>query len=218
MFRGIAVVIVISALAFAQTIPIVDLTEVVPKNRAREPVTVSVSGGLAGGSQEISRHPSSLNLEIISVDKARNTPASSMIFQIRLRCVGKQVISIPVDPHLADFEPKNANSAYSYASANISIAVKGAKAILPGVLLYGSKQVANSLLEIYPGESIEIRGRASLESVDPSILSKLSAHSSLEAILLLQQNFVDQRNGMLHQDSGQIMPQITSSNAVFIKP
>lgn len=217
MFRGIAVGILISAVAFTQTVPVIDLTEVIPKNRTREPVTVSVSGGLVGGDQQISRQASSLNLEIVSVEKSnRTTP--SIIFQIRLRAVGQHVVPIPVDPHLVDFEPKNANEAYSYTSANISIAVKGAKTILPGVLLYGSKQVANSLRQVYPGESIEIRGRAMLESVNPSVLSKLATNPPVEAKLLLQQNYVDQKNGTLHQESAQIMPQITSSNAVFISP
>jgi hypothetical protein len=121
-----------------------------------------------------------------------------------------------VNPNSADFEPEKVTTAYAYISAYIPLFLdlkQEGDIFLPGVSLYGSKYLTGSLRRLGSGESVKIRARTTLKPVSPNNTLKIPPHMSVKASLLLQQENVSQRNGGLHEDSKQIVPQITSSNA-----
>jgi hypothetical protein len=66
MMRQIAVLLVLLAATSGQANQVIDLTEVVPRNRTREPATVSASGGESGGDKRVSEGEDSLSIEILS--------------------------------------------------------------------------------------------------------------------------------------------------------
>src|SRR5436309_2612038 len=106
MLREIFVSLVMLFTAVPQTTPVVDFTGIVPRNRVREPVSASASGGAVGGDAHVAQQESSVAITIVSLELAREAPAPSVIFEIRLENVSSQTLALPLDPNLADFEPE----------------------------------------------------------------------------------------------------------------
>jgi len=216
MLRGFAIVLAMLGTAAGQAIPVVDIVDIVPRNRIHEPTIVSTSGGRSGGNLDASPQESSLKMEILSAKAANDTSQPTMIFQVRLQNAGPENFTIPIDPNLADFEPEQAKDSYSYTSAHVFVLLEETKGILQGVSLYGSREITGSLKELHPGESIEIRARTPLKPVNPNTISQVSSQSSVRAGLVMQQNLVRQQGSNMHEDSKQIVPEITSSNVAIL--
>jgi hypothetical protein len=219
MFREIFVSLAMLSMASAQTTPVIDLTSVVARNRVREPTTASASGGGVGGDAHVAQQENSVSITILNVQIARDPPHPCVVFEVKLENVGNRSLALPVDPNLADFEPEDADTPYSFTSANFFLVLDlghGTKAILPEVSLFGSYQVPNSLLQLQPGQSIQIRTRTPLKPTDTRNASTIPAHSSVKVEFVMRQNSVHQKSGSLHQDSSQIAPQVTSSNEAVL--
>jgi hypothetical protein len=214
MLREIVLVLMLVNLGNSQTNQTIDIADIAPKNRVHEPSTVSSSGGESGGDVGTSRQQSPLTIEILSAEVANDTHGATLVFRVRLHNTGKAMIKVPIDPNLADFEPKTADTAYSYRSLDIFLVIKDTNGVLQGASLYGSERIVGSLKDVPPGEMVEIRARTPLNSGNQNAVTKISSQLSVAAGLLLQRNEVTSRGGILHQDSEQITPQIISSNAV----
>lgn len=216
--RSVIALIAIILAGLQTEAPVVDLTGVVPRSRLREPATTSASGGGVGGNGPVAQQRVSLDLTILTLESDRSAPEPSLVFEVRLTNVGQQSLELPIDPNLADFEPESASMPYAYVSAHIYVVLdlkQQSSAILPGVLLYGSRRVAESLKLLGPGESIQIRARTSLKPVNSKGASKIPTNLRAKVDLLLQQRSVRQNNGALHEDSKQI-PIQTASNFVNV--
>jgi len=216
MLREIVAAFMIAGLAGGQTTPVIDIVDVVPRNRINEPATVSASVGKAGGDVGTSRQESSLNIEIVSATIAKDTEAPTVVFQVRLRNIGQDKLAIPIDPNLADFEPALAGAPYSYISAHIFVVLQETKGILQGVSLYGSKEITGSLRDLRAGESIEIRARTPLKPINPNVISEPRSHASVKAGLAILQGLVSLRGNILQEEIRQIAPEIVPSNVATL--
>jgi hypothetical protein len=200
------------------TPPALDLTDIVPRERAREPMTSSVSGGGVGGNGPVAQ-ASSITMSLLSVAADPSRQKSSVIFDVELRNISNRKLELPVNPNLADFEPESPRVPYSYMSSYITLQLESQNArwSWKGVSLYGSKSVTGSLREFDPGATLHIRARAPLESNHSGGTSDATATQlRVVAVLLLRENFVGEQNGILHQDSRQIAPQVMSSDVVSL--
>jgi hypothetical protein len=213
MLREVIVGLLVAAFGSPQSTPVIDLTLVVPRNRVREPATASSSGGSVGGSWVTTQQRGPIVMSILSVEPVR-VQEPYVVFEVQVQNTGSDEIKFPVDPNLADFEPESVTTAYSYTAARITlfIELKEGNIFLPGVSLYGSEYVPGSFRTLDGGESVRIRARTRVKAV-PSGL-RIPTRPSVRAALLMQGHFVAQQSGGLHEDSKQILPQVTSSNAV----
>ena len=199
---------------------LIDITGVVPRNRVREPVTSSASGGGVGSNGPVAQQGVSVGVTILSLKRDDNAPEPSLVFEVRLTNVGRESLEFPTDPNLADFEPESASTPYAYVSAHLYVVLdlnQRSTAVLPGVLFYGSKQVTDTLKLLGPGQSIQIRARTRLKPVNANSMPKVTANLPAEVELLLQQSSVTQNNGALHEESRQISIQ-TVSNSINVSP
>ncbi len=186
--------------------PLIDITRVSPRNRAREPMTSSASGGAVGGNGPVAQRGVSVGLTILSL-KSFDAPEPSLVFEVRLTNIGRESLEFPSDPNLADFEPESANTPYAYISADLYILLnvnQQSSAVLPGVLLYGSKQVTGTLKLLGPGQSVRIRATTRLKALNADGVPKVTANLRAKVGLMLQQCSVMQNKGALHEDSMQI--------------
>jgi hypothetical protein len=195
---------------------VIDLTGVTPRNRVREPMNSSASGGLVGGNGPVGQKNTLLGMTVLSARVDRSPSAASLHFSIELKNIGDQKITLPVNPNLADFEPANSSVPYNYISCQVTLRFEESKEQLEGASLYGSKLVSGSLKELNPGETVQIRARVLLKpGVGRTTTAEDNSHFvQVAALLLLQQNSVSEQAGVLHQDSMQIAPLVTSSNEV----
>lgn len=195
-----------------------DLTEVIVRDRVHEPITSSTSGGGVGGNGPVAQAgPITMSLFSVAVDPSRQK--SSVIFDVELKNISTRQLELPVNPNLADFEPERPHVPYSYMSSYITLQLesRNARWSLDGISLYGSKLVTGSLRDLDPGATLHIRARAALRSNRSGGTSGETATPlRVVAVLLLQENFVSEQNGILHQESRQIAPQVLSSDVVSL--
>jgi|SRR5580704_13199843 hypothetical protein len=211
--RSMIVLIAITLAGLQAEGPVIDITGVVPRNRVREPATSSSSGGSAGSNGPVVQQGGSVGLTILSLKSDDNAPEPSLVFEVRLTNVGQGSLELPTDPNLADFEPDRASTPYAYMSAHLYVVLysnQRSSAILPGVMLYGSRQVTGTLKLLVPGQSIQIRARTLLKAVNANTSPKVTDNLPAKVDLLLQRNSVAQFNGALHEDSRQIPIQTVS--------
>jgi hypothetical protein len=216
MLQRIVIALTIVAFGSPQSTPVVDLTTLVPRNRVREPVTAASSGGAVGGNGVVTERKGPIDMNVLSVEIGHG-PVPFIMFEVQVRNIGGEQFEFPVDPNLADFEPENVNTAYAYTVAYIAPFLDSEQQgniFLPGVSLYGSEYVTGSVQKLDRGESLRIRAKVPLKPVGPDGALRIPTSSSIKASLMMQRDFVSQKSGVLHEDSKQIVPQITSSNAI----
>jgi hypothetical protein len=203
-------------LAGAQTgTPVLDLTSVTARDRLREPMTSSASGGGVGGNGQVAQEKGLLAVTVLSAKMDGSVAEASVIFEVEIKNISNRKIDLPVNPNLGDFEPERADVPYTYTSCYITLRFEGqGHRLLDGLSLYGSTSVTSSMKELNPGEAVRIRARAHLKSRTWGDTSQVATSSRVIAVLLLQQNSVKEQNGVLHQDARQAAPEVTSSNAV----
>jgi len=217
---SVIVLIAIILAGLQADVSVLDIADVVPRNRVREPLTSSSTGGRVGSNGPMAQLGVSVELTILSLKRDDNVPEPSLVFEVRLTNAGQDSLEFPTDPNLADFEPESARTPYAYMSAHLYVVLdpsQRSSAILPGVMLYGSKQVTDSLKLLGPGQSIQIRARTRLAPVNANTRPKLTAEVPARADLLLQRSSVAQNNGVLHEDSKQI-PMHTVSSSMNVSP
>jgi hypothetical protein len=216
MLSKILLALALAALGHQQTTPDIDLTGVVPKNRIREPLMGSSSGGLVGQSGNLVAGKDSVQVILLSVESSGETDPH-LTFEIQIQNRGGEALEFPADPNLADFEPKDASISYVYELAYVALFadLKGrGSRFLPGLSLYGSEGIKGTMKRVNPGESVRIRGRVSLNPIGTGGPETIPPGSPVKAALLMQRASVSQKDGVLNQSSEQLMPQIASSNSI----
>ena len=122
------------------------------------------SGGCGGGSHEPA--PTTLlDVTLQSVDKSRYAMGDDVEFMAKLANVGNEPVLLPWDPHMADFEEKAAGDDYHYVSITLLLELSDGreKELIAGWGLFGSPDVAGSLLEVRPGDWVQVRAKSKLE-------------------------------------------------------
>jgi hypothetical protein len=220
MLRSIAVVLTIVAFGSPQSTPVIDLTTLATRNRVREPATASSSGGAVAGNGVLPEQKGPLDMNVVSVEIGHG-PEPFIVFEVQVRNIGEEQFEFPVDPNLADLEPENVNTAYAYQVAYIAPLFDSdhqGQVLLPGISLYGSESITGSVHMLHRGESLRIRAKVPSKPVGLDGALKTPAKSSIKAVLMIQRDVVSLKSGVLHEDSKQIVPQITSSNAIASSP
>jgi len=213
-----AVFPVILLTASSQLAPDIDLVNIAPKNRVREPASVSSSGGQASSSTQRNQELP-LVVKVLSANLEKQSSGVVLEFEIEVRNIAGAGFELPVDPNLIDFEPTSSSTPYSYRSAYITPVLdhlrQGKEVLLSGFSLYGSERVRSSLRMLGPSETVRIRAALPVKSLTLSPrVSEIPDHLVVRADLLLQIHAVEERHGVLHEDSQQTVPQIVSSNFV----
>jgi hypothetical protein len=203
--------IVVAMIGFSESANTIDLTGALPSQRLREPISVSTSSGLAGGSEGVSGRISPIEASLQSVEPGAGSQPSA-ILQIAIENQSDRTVEFPIGISPAEFESKSADIPYSFESALISfrsnLRQQPALKIEP-LSLYGSESVSGSLRILHPGESLHIRIRALLGEGVPTIGSpeiyKISVGSPPVSLdIIFEHNSVSLQGGILHQDSRQV--------------
>lgn len=84
---------------------------------------------------------------------------------VKITNVGNEPVLVPWDPHEADFEEKASGDGYRYVSISVLLELSDgrAKELMTGWDLLGSPDVAGSLLELRPGNWVQVRAKSKLE-------------------------------------------------------
>lgn len=218
MLREIVTMFAVLSVSLGQTTTVIDITDVVPRNRTKEPTVVSASVGKVGGGVGTPAEESPIEAKILWARMAKGAEEPTLIFQIRLRNASREKLAIPINPNLADFEPARAGTSYSYSSAHVFLVLDQTKSILQGVTLYGSNAISGSFADLPPGGSVEIRARTSLTPVNPNAALPLPSHLSVKAGILMQNAVVIPQDDSLREELRQIGPEVISANAVIVVP
>lgn len=210
----ILTILALAGVAIGQAPRVIDIADVVPRNRTKQPTIVSSSGYKSGGSEGTSEQESPISAEILFAKFENGVSSPTLIFQVRLRNISRERLLVPVDPNLADFEPSRADSPYSYSSAHIFLLLKETNGTLQGVTLYGSDAISGTFADLAPGASIEIRARTPLTPVNPSVPSPMPSRVSARAGIIMSRANVTFRDDSLREDIRQNGPEIMSTNSV----
>lgn len=141
-----------------------DLAEV-ELREAKAPI-----GGGSGSCGFSSHEPApttSLNITLISVDQTRYVMGDDVESVVKLTNVGKGPVLLPWDPHTADFEERALDGDYRYVGISMLLELsdgwgKG-KELMAAWHLFGSPDVAGSLLELQPGNWVQVRAKSKLQ-------------------------------------------------------
>jgi hypothetical protein len=219
MLRRAVVLLTIACFVDAQVSSTIDLTGVVPRDRARAPLIVTSSGGGAGGNGIMSQQKPFIDMTLLAVSLEPDATQPFLRFEVKVENTGTENLEFPTDPNLADFEPERPTTPYSYTSAYMPLLLElkqQGNIVLSGMTLYGSKDINGSMRTIKPNESLHIRARIPIRRASANGAVSISGGVPVRAVLLLQQEHVSQKEGSLHEKSTQIGPQVTSSNAISV--
>jgi hypothetical protein len=208
-----------SMAAQAVSVPVIDLTHVIARQRLREPTTASGSSSSVGYEGSI-LPASSLVFTLISLKRNQSNDSSKFVGELELRNTGRDNIEIPVDPSSRDLEPMSSAASYDYVKAYIWLAAEQAAGQnLPGagLPLYGARSVPASLRTLKPGDAVRIRANIPAGNIiqhqqdsdkDPSHVLRVRAF-----VTFFHESVAPQKDG-LHSIVEEIIPAVSSSTAV----
>lgn len=105
-----------------------------------------------------------LSVALISLDRDSYAFGDTFIFVVQLKAVYST--RVPVRTSMAEIEPSDPNRSYEWRPLGISMDMRSPtyRSFFIGLLvLYGSKEVPGSEIELKNGEWIELRGKARME-------------------------------------------------------
>jgi hypothetical protein len=213
-----------SALVLAiasQEVPLVDLTNAVIHKRLREPLTASISGGSAGYNESVPPPPPAMKLTLISAHLQSVNAGHAIIYEVELRNLSDQPIDVPVDPSPRDIEPSAANVPYEFFNARLWIGVQPqpeSSKPSSGMSLYGTKNNAETIRRLNPGEGLRFRAKTNLEALlqgNPAATTE--GISAIRAFLTLYRVTVTtDSNGNLHSNLKPVFHGDFSSNVISV--
>jgi hypothetical protein len=150
-----------SPFAMPQEIGTLDLTAVILRERLREPK--GVGGGSCVGIEHA--HYPEISVSLTSLDRPQYTLGEDVVFEVIVRNLGKDSVVLPWAENVADFEPPDPSTPYSYLKGTISLEVGAGKQTFPIFdSFYGMSERPGTLKELRSGESVVIRGRTQLQT------------------------------------------------------
>lgn len=123
-----------------------------------------VGGGSCGGAGHEPPPRIKLEITLLSLDESHCLLGDDMILDIKVLNVGKEAVMLPWYPHTADFEKRADGQDYRYASISTGLEISDdhGKGQIWAFNLYGSTEVAGSLLELKPGNWVQVRAETRL--------------------------------------------------------
>lgn len=170
---------VLSAVGLAQEVAVVDATGVHAEERVRpprpapepkpynppcpkgKPCPPSISvGGACGGVGTLD-----LVAKFAPFSKSTYRVGETISYIVQVDNIGSAPIQVPLKKSIGEIEPPDPNKSYSYRTGGLRFMLRGkdsAYAASPGVELWGSPQMADSLATLKPGEWISVKGQLSV--------------------------------------------------------
>jgi len=153
----------------AERVTILDFSSTVSKPRKHLPKLFppdKVFGGRCGGMTS-----GKLVVSLVSLDRTEYTIGDEFSYTLEVRTAGPETVKVPTVPNVADLEPDDPNVSFRYAAMEIWLGMSGESNEryfhVPLLRLYGSDEMPWTEIELKPGMSIEIRGKAKLKPLDP---------------------------------------------------
>jgi hypothetical protein len=107
-----------------------------------------------------------LIVSLVSMDKNEYRLADEFNYTLEVRTAGVETVKVPTVFNVADFEPDDPNVNFKYEAIEIWLRFSESNERYLGVpllRLYGSDEMPWTEIELKPGMSIEIRGKAKLK-------------------------------------------------------
>jgi hypothetical protein len=148
----------------AQRVTILDFSSTVSKPRKHPPKPFPPDirlGGRGGGMTS-----GKLIVSLVSMDKNEYRLADEFNYTLEVRTAGVETVKVPTVFNVADFEPDDPNVNFKYEAIEIWLRFSESNERYLGVpllRLYGSDEMPWTEIELKPGMSIEIRGKAKLK-------------------------------------------------------
>lgn len=126
---------------------------------------IGLGSGSCGGASHEPPPTTSLDIILLSLDKSRYVMGGDLEFVVEITNVGNEPVLLPWDPHTADFEEKALGGDYRYVGISMLLELSDGreKELMTGWDLLGSPDVAGSLLELQPGNWVQVRAKSELE-------------------------------------------------------
>jgi len=162
-----------------QRVAFLDFTASAPKARKRPPKPPEtppppvcliakpgcpIPAGRCGGI--LYNGPISVFLE--ALDKTAYSIGDQMIYTLRMENTGRASVRVPTRSSIADIEPEDASLSYRYEPMEIWVSLAdraGHTFVASLIVLYGSRDIPSTQLDLQPGEWIEVRGKAPLQPI-----------------------------------------------------
>jgi hypothetical protein len=152
----------------AQRATILDFTTTSAKPRKHPPKPFpagTMLGGRPGGMTD-----GKLIVSLVSTDKNEYSLGEEINYTLEVRTRGEETVKFPTVTNVADLEPDNPDLDFNYKATEIWLGLiedsKERWLHVPLLRLYDSDDMPWSQIELKPGMSIEIRGRARLQRPD----------------------------------------------------
>ena len=152
----------------AERVTILDFGSTVSKPRKHLPKPFppdTVLGGRCGMAS------GKLIVSLVSLDRTEYTIGDEFSYTLEVRTAGPETVKVPTVFNVANLEPDDPNVSFRYAAMEIWLAVSEESheryLSMPLLRLYGSDEMPWSEIELKPGMSIEIRGKAKLKRLGP---------------------------------------------------
>jgi hypothetical protein len=166
----LAATLLLAASAAAQEVGYNDLTDVGPNRLTNKKFVPdeSCEGGSGGLAASIGCPPATypFKLSLVGMDAANFPLGGEVIILIRLQNAGHDPAFVPwgTDPDEVELPDENGKFEFSQADLMVNISPAGAETahIFLRTHLYGCKNVAGSLVEVHPGEFVELQIKAAI--------------------------------------------------------
>ena len=126
-----------------------------PKGKEVYPPSISV-GGACGGVGHLD-----LVAKFIPFNKSTYAVGEAISYIVQVENIGKAPIQVPLKKSIREIEPTDPHENYSYRTGGLSFHLQGkdsAYSASPGIPLWGSPQMPDSLATLKPGEWITFKG------------------------------------------------------------
>jgi hypothetical protein len=149
----------------AERAAILDFSSTVSKPRKHPPKPLPpniILGGRCGGMMS-----GKLNVSLVSLDRTEYTIGDEFSYTLEVRASVPETVRVPTVFNVADLEPDDPNTSFRYAAMEVWLGISDESHerhfSMPLLRLYGSKEMPWTEIELKPGASIEIRGKAKLK-------------------------------------------------------
>lgn len=102
---------------------------------------------------------------IVLLDKTSYQIGETISYTVRLENSGHVSYSIPLRTSIREIEPENSHADYSYSEGGLVFELRAQDAMYftsGGLQLWGSREKPGSMIDLRPGEWVELRGETSI--------------------------------------------------------
>jgi hypothetical protein len=159
--QAMSPLLLLSVPLMAQQVKFIDLTTTAQRVELRFPPALpSQMGGFGGMSIADcgvdARDPRSLTVSLESVIPRSADLQRPIEAEFKVLNSGRVPLELPVSPHLADLQPKDAAESFRYKSLALSVTPTEDRSSIGFVELYGNRDVAGSMMVLNPGEWLRV--------------------------------------------------------------